>query len=78
VADAFKRYALLEVSMQRNGCVGMASLLENIDPAFFQALEGFDIIRRVRELNAPGAASVTGSDSFVRPCLPRGARRQPG
>ena len=52
VADAFKGYALLEVSMERNGCAGVASLLENVDPAIFEALEGFDIIRRVRELDS--------------------------
>jgi len=33
VPDAFKGYALLEVSVERNGCAGVASLLENVYPA---------------------------------------------
>jgi hypothetical protein len=51
VADAFKGYALLEVSMEWDGGARVAGLLENIDPTVFKALEGLDVVRRVGELN---------------------------
>ena len=54
VADAFKGYALLEVSMERDGGASVACLLEDVYPTVFKALEGLDVVWRVGELNLPG------------------------
>jgi len=54
MADTFKRDALLEVSVEREGGACVAGFLEDVDPTVFQALEGLDVVWRVGELNPTG------------------------
>ena len=54
MADAFERDALFEVGVERDGGVGVASLLEDIDPAVLQALEALDVVGGVGELDVSG------------------------
>jgi hypothetical protein len=79
VADAFKRDALLEVSVEWNGGACVAGLLEDVDPTVFEALEGLDVVWRVGELNPPGRCVCDGLDWLVRPVSPDGwAPTRPG
>lgn len=74
VADAFERDALLEVGMKRNRGVGVAGLLEDIDPASFEAVEGLDVVGSVGEpdfvrggdLREGGFVDETGVSGAVR------------
>ena len=54
VADTLQRDTLLEIRVQRNRSRRMPGPLEYVDPAVFEAIERFHIIRCVRELNPPG------------------------
>ena len=55
MANALQRDTFLEVRVQRDGSRRMPGPLKNIDPTVFEAIERLNIIRRVRELNSPGA-----------------------
>ena len=52
VPDPFKRDTLLKVSMERDRGGRTSSLLENVNPTVFRAIEGLDVVWRVGELNA--------------------------
>ena len=65
VADSFEGYALLEVSMERNGCARVTRPFEDINPAVFKPLEGLDIVWRVGELD-PSARRIGHGLGFVR------------
>ena len=60
VADALERNALLEVSAKGNGGVGVAGLLEGVDPAIFEAGEAFDVVGSVGETDAVGRGDEDG------------------
>ena len=79
VADAFDGDALLEIGVEGNGGAGVAGLLEDVDPAILETVEGFDVVGSVGELNPSGRQFVTGSDWLVRPVSPDGcAPGRPG
>jgi len=54
VAYSFEGDSLLEVGVERDGGVGVAGFLEDIDPAVFEAFEGLHVVGRVGELNVAG------------------------
>lgn len=49
VADPFDGYALLEVSMERNGRARVTRLFEDIYPTVLKPLEGLDVVWHVGE-----------------------------
>ena len=51
VADAFEGDAFFEVGVERDRAFGVAGLLEDINPAVFEASEGFDVVVGVGELD---------------------------
>ena len=58
VADAFEGDAFFEVGVEGDGAFGVAGLFEDVDPAVFEAVEGFDVVVGVGELDLRGAVGA--------------------
>lgn len=60
VAYAFERDALFEVGVEGDGGVGVAGLLEDVDPAVFEAFEALNIVGGVGEFDMAGLRDGDG------------------
>ena len=60
VADAFDGDALFEVGVEGDRCVGVAGLLEDVDPAVFEAFEALGVVGGVGELDVAGLGEGDG------------------
>lgn len=65
VADSFDRYALLEVSVKRDGRARVTRPFEDINPTIFKPLEGLDVVWCVGKLD-PSGRSIGHGRGLVR------------
>ena len=60
VAYAFEGDALFEVGVEGDGGLGVASALEDVDPAIFEAFKTLRVVRGVGELDVAGLRGADG------------------